>query len=49
LCVDVGHGGAGSATFVVGDALGHALVRPVGCQTVSPALTQFFRLFAHIR
>ena len=26
--VEVGHGGAGSVTFVVGDALGDALVRP---------------------
>jgi hypothetical protein len=28
LCVDVGHGGAGSVRFVVGDVLGDALVRP---------------------
>ncbi len=28
LCVDAGHGGAGSATFAVGDALRDALVRP---------------------
>ena len=27
-CVDAGHGGAGSVTFVVGDALRYALVRP---------------------
>jgi hypothetical protein len=30
LWVDVGHGGAGSAAFFVGDALGYALVRPGG-------------------
>src|ERR1035438_2863447 len=29
-CVDVGHGGAGSVTFIVGDALGGALMRPGG-------------------
>jgi len=28
MCVDVGQGGAGSVTFVVGDVLGDALVRP---------------------
>ena len=30
LSVDVGHGGAGSVRFLVGDALGDALVRPGG-------------------
>jgi hypothetical protein len=30
LCVDAGHGGAGSVRFVVGDALGYALVRSGG-------------------
>ena len=29
-CADVGHGGVGSDAFVVGDALGDALVRPGG-------------------
>ena len=29
-CVDVGHGGAESVTFIVGDALGDALMRPGG-------------------
>ena len=30
LCVDVGHGGAGSVKSVVGNALAHVLVRPGG-------------------
>jgi hypothetical protein len=30
LYIDVGHGGAGSVTFIVGDALGDALMRPGG-------------------
>lgn len=29
-CVDVGHGGAGNVTFIVGDALGDALMRTGG-------------------
>jgi len=28
LCADVGHWGAGSSWFIVGDVLGDALVRP---------------------
>jgi hypothetical protein len=28
LCADIGHGGAGSGTFAVGDALGDPLVGP---------------------
>jgi len=39
FCVDVGHGGAGSARFVVGDVLGYALVRP-GSVVVDPVLGQ---------
>jgi hypothetical protein len=32
FAVEVGHGDAGSVEFVIGDALGDALVRPVGLE-----------------